>query len=166
MRGEGELRGEEAVFHADIEALTFVNHGEVLFALGEEGESGGETGAFLGGIGEEIGEDVEDGGGEHMHAVEAEVLAASESGNDEALLGFCWCGLLENGVDAVEAGFAWDGLAADGAEVREEIFARDLNGGDGAARGCGGIDEAFCAAAGFWSDVDVIADEMEERLAA
>ena len=30
----------------------------------------------------------------------------------------------------------------------------------------GGVDEAFGGAARFWSDVDVIADEMEEGLAA
>jgi len=166
VHGKSELRGEEAVFHANIEALAFVNHGEVLLALREESERGGEAGTFLSGVGKEVGEDLEDGGGEHVHAVKAEVLAASESGNDEALFGFSGSGFLENRIDAIEAGFTCNGLAADGAEVWKEILARDLNGGDGAAGGCGGVDEALCGAAGFRADVDVIADEVEEWLVA
>jgi len=164
MHGEGELRGEEAVLDSDIETLTFMNHGQVLFTLGENGECGGEAGARLGLVRKKRGQDVEDGGSQNVHSIKTEVLAASESGNDEALFGFSWSGFLEDGVDTIEAGFACKGLAADSAEVGKEIFARDLNGGDGTACGTGGIDETLGSTAGFCCYIDVIADEMKEGL--
>jgi len=166
VEGKGELRGEEAVLDADVEALTPVDHGEVLLALGEKSKSRGEAGAFLGCVRKKAGDDAEDSGGEYVHAVEAEVLTTAEPGNDEALFGFSGRGLFENGVDAIEAGFSRHRLAAYGAEVGEEILARDLHGGDGASGGSGGVDEAFGGAAGFRADVDVVADEVKEGLVA
>src|SRR5215471_14855871 len=116
MHGESKLCGEEAVFDADVVAGAVVNHGEVFFTLGQFGKGGRETGAACGGIVKHGGKDVEEGRRENVHAVEAEVLTASEAGNDEPLFRFGGSGLFQHGFYAIEARLARNRLAADGTE--------------------------------------------------
>lgn len=117
------------------------------------------------GFGEEFLKDRHDAGGEDVHAEEAEVVAGAQAGDDDPLLGFRGRGLFEDGVDLIEAVAAGQALTADGSELLEVTFAGGLNGGDGAVFGFGDFNEFGGTTGLAAADVEMVADQVEKRLA-
>lgn len=160
------MGGEEAIARAEVvAAIGGFFEGEVLLAAGELGQGRGEgqAAAVAGRL--HIGQDVHDRGGEDVDAEEAEVVSGAQAGDDEALLGLGGGGLLDDGFDAVEVLAAGHALAADGAEAGEKGLACGLNGGDRAGLGFGGFDDGSGAALFPATDIEVVADEVQEGVA-
>lgn len=164
FEAERQLSDEEAVGEADIVASAADFVGQVLLLAAELGEGGGELDGGCGGrVGlDEAFEQLHDGGGQDVHAEEAEVMAVAQAGHDEALLGLGGGGFFEDGLDGVEAGGAGEQAAADGAIIGELAFVGGLDGGDGALVLAGDIDQLLGAVAAFVADVEVVADEEQK----
>ncbi len=164
--GEGGLGHEQAVLHVEIVAAAFDFEGEIPFVDGEVGQGGGE-GGFLAGRGGEAGvEDVHDARGEDVHSEKAEVMPGAQAGNDEPLLGFGGRGFLDHVLDRVDAGAPAVQAPADGAVVGELAFVGGLDGGDGAGFGGGEGGELLETGFGPGTDVEMVADQQRERVAA
>ena len=73
---------------------------------------------------------------------------------------------LQDGVDLVERAGAADEFTADGTVGGEVALARGLHGGHGGVFGVGDRDELAGATGGAVGDVEVITDEVKERLVA
>jgi hypothetical protein len=107
-----------------------------------------------------------DEGRKDVHAEEAEIVAGSEAGNEQALFGFGGRGFFGDVFDLVEVAAAGHAASANRAEVREFAFAGGLDGGDsGGLRGGDGNKLRSATDAGM-ADVEVIADEVEEGIVA
>lgn len=147
VQGEGELSGEQAVFETEIVAASVEFVGEIAFLGGESGECGREVkGAGSAESLDVILEQVHERGRQGVHSEEAKVMAGSQTGHNEALLGLGWRGFFEDLVDFVEAGLGGDAFAADCAVEGESAFMGGLDGGDGAVLGTGDGDELLGAA--------------------
>ena len=164
--GEGELREEQAVGRADVVAAAGDGQREVAAAGGEGVKGGREAEGPVGCGGVVFVEDREEVGAEDVETEEAEVKPGPQAGYDELLFGGGGRGLFEDGVDLVERAVAADEFAADGTVGGELALAGRLDGGDGGVLGDGDVDELAGAARGAVGDVEVIADEVKERLVA
>ena len=163
--GQGELRREDAVLYADVVACPLNFEGEVFFALGQFGQRPAEREEFARAQCGDLGlEQFHHGGRQHVHAEVAQVVPRPEARYDEGLLGLGGGGLFEDSFDFIEPGLLGHAPAAHRAVEGQLAFARGLDGGDGALVGRGGAHELFgtaCLAAGH---VEVIANEVEERI--
>jgi len=166
VESESELGVEQAVTRAEVVAAVVQLESEVTFARRQLGERGGEGDALISGAGKVLAEEVHHGRSEHVDAEEAEIRAGAEAGDDDLLLGLSGRRLFEDGVNPVEGIIAGNALSANGAELGEQTFAGGLHGGDGALFCLGEGDDLCGAAASVAADVQMVADEMEERLAA
>ena len=164
IKGEGELGIEQAEADADVEAASAGFVGEIAFAAGQFSQGGGELNFFARfGVGHFMIEQIEHRGSEDMHAEEAEIMSGAQPRDDQLLFGIGGGGFFEDFIDQIKERAAGDAFAADGAVVREHIFAGGLDGGDGAGFGAGDFHELLGAAPFFLAEVEVIADEVEER---
>jgi len=107
---------------------------------------------------------VEQGRRENVHSEEAEVVAGAQAWDVELLLGFGGRGLFEHRFDSIKALRRIHKLAADRAIVGELAFMRGLHGGDGAVFRPGNLDELLGAAFLRGAQVEMVADEQEERV--
>jgi hypothetical protein len=103
---------------------------------------------------------------EHVHAEEAQVEARAQPRHDQLLLGDRRRGLLEDRVDLVERALAADEPSAHRAVGRELALARGLHGGDRRVLRHGHVHELARATRRAVRDVQVIADQVEERVIA
>jgi hypothetical protein len=113
-----------------------------------------------------VAKDLHDRGCEHVHAEEAEVVPGAQAGDCQPELRLGGRRLLNDRLDQVEFPAARDAAAPDGAEVGEQTLPRGLHGRDRAFLGGGCFDQLPGTRLLAPGDVEVIADEVQEGLAA
>ena len=163
LEGEGELGGQEAVTHPDVVSATFEGGGQVAFAADELGQGGTELDGVVVGGGE-FGQEIHDPWGQDMHAKEAEVVTGAEAGDVQVLFGFGGGGLFADLVHLINAAVRARESATDRSVVGEFAFVGGLNRRDGTVFGAGDFDELLGAGFGSVLDVEVVADQEQERL--
>lgn len=156
---------KKAVSRAKVVAAVLHFEGEIAFRAGQFVERR-RDGAGAGFAGEQLFDEIHDGGGEDVQPEEAKVVAGPQPGDEDLLFGLGGRGLLKHSVDAVQARLAGHGLSAHGAELRELALARGLDGGDRTALLFGGGDEARGAAGAVAAHEEVIRHHVEEGLGA
>ena len=99
-----------------------------------------------------------------MHAEEAEVMPRADAGYLEPELGQSRVRLLDDLVDGVDVGPVREPLAGEGAVLMDQMLAGRLHPRDRALLGCGEVEQLPGAAPRLARDVEVIAQQQEERL--
>ena len=161
----GELGAEQAVGLADIVALPRDLEGEVALALRRGGEGGCERQVFSGCF-QRLFQQPHRGGGEDVHSEEAEVVTLPQAGCDELLFGHGGRRFFEDVVDLIEIAAAWDVFTADGSVIRKLPLSRGLNSGNRALLALRRFQQLPDAGIFPVAQVEVIADEKQERFAA
>ena len=90
---------------------------------------------------DQVVEQVEDGGREHVHAEEAEVMPRAEAGDLQPQLGQGRVRLLDDLVDDVDVGPVGQPLAGEGAVLVDQVLAGRLHGRDRALLGRGEVEQ-------------------------
>ena len=111
-------------------------------------------------------EQVHDRGCEDVDAEQAEVVAGPQPRHLQGLLRLAGGRLLDDILDLVKVISEGDSPPADGPVVGEHVLAGRLHGGDGAALRLRLLDDLLRTTLGPAADVEVVADEVEERLVA
>ena len=163
FEGEGELRGQEAVTHADVVATSCEGGSQITFAADELGEGGAELNGVVVGGGE-FGQEIHDMRGQDMHAEEAKVVSGAEAGHVQVLLGLGGSRFFADLIHLVDPAVGASQSAADRSVVEEFAFVGGLDGGDGTILGGGDFDELLGASIGAVLDVEVVADEEQEGI--
>ena len=93
-------------------------------------------------------------------------MAGAQAGNDEPLLGFRGRGLLDHFIDLEQTLASGDEPSADRTVEGQLALVRRLHGGDAAILRSGGFDELLGAPLLRAAEVEMIADEEQERILA
>ena len=93
-------------------------------------------------------------------------MTGAQAGNDEPLLGFRGRGLLHDFIDFKKSLTSGDEPSADRTVEGQLALVRRLHGGDAAILRSGGFDELLGAALLRAAEVEMIADEEQERILA
>jgi len=109
-------------------------------------------------------EDVHNGGSEHVHAKETEVVTGAQARHQEALLGLSGGGLFDHVLDDVKVLAAGHAPTADGAIVGEQALSRWLHRRYGTRFGLGEGDHLPGTTVPVAAYVEVIADQVQEGL--
>src|SRR5690606_11949539 len=122
--GERELREEEAVWRADVEATAGDGERQITSTRRERVQRRRETERAIGRGVLLLIEQREDLRLEHVHAEEAEIETCARAWHDELLFGDRGRGFFEHGFDLIQRPRAADAPAADRAKRRELALAR------------------------------------------
>ena len=162
FEGESELGGQESVTHADVVAPALEFGGEVTFTADELGKGGAELDG-VDAVGGEFGEEFHHFRGEDVHSEKTEVMTRPQSGDIQMLFGLGGGGFFADLVDQIYAALGPGESSTDGTIIGEFAFVSGLDGGDRAVFGGGDLDKL--SGAGFRSvlDIEMVADEQEER---
>ena len=114
---------------------------------------------------DQVVEQVEDGRRQHVHAEEAEVMARAQAGDLEPQLGQRRVRLLDDLVDRVDVGPLGEPPAGERAVLVDQVLAGRLDGRDGAVLGGGQVDHLPGAPPGLGGEIEVIAQQQQERIA-
>src|SRR5690349_14504427 len=90
-------------------------------------------------------------------------MTGAQAGNQQGLLGLGGGGLFQDALDSIEVRRAVDALPANGAEVGQQVLARGLDVGDGAGMLLRRLDQVLRAAFPSGTEIQMVADQMEER---
>ena len=94
-QGQRQLRGEQAVFHADVKTAAVQFAGQIALAVRQPGKRLAQAAPCSAG-GHLLAEQLHHRRRQHVHAEETEIMAGAQSGHDEALLGHGGRGLLQH----------------------------------------------------------------------
>jgi len=134
--------------------------------FGKLGEGGAEIDRWRWSLrsAQQLAEDALDCRSENVHPEEAEIVTGAQPWDVELLLRFSGCGLFEHRFDLIQALRRIHELAADRAVVGQLAFMRGLHGGDGAVFRPGNLHELLGAAFLRGAQVEMVANEEEERI--
>ena len=155
---------EQTVFRTYVVTTALKFAGEIALARRELCQGVAEVNAaLLPGFSDFLGEHIHHDRSEHVHSEEAEVVARSQSGNNQTLLSFRRCGFLDNFSNLEQAMASGNKSSAHAAIEWQHAFVRGLNSGDAAIFCNGDFNELLGAAFLGSTEIQVIADKKEER---
>ena len=141
--GQGDLGLDHAELDPEVEPRPPRLQRQVSLATGQGVQGRGELDrAQLADVAaDQVVEQLEDRGRQHVHAEEAEVMPRAEAGHLEPQLGQGRVRLLDDLVDDVDLGMLGQPAAGERPVLVDQVLAGGLHGGDGAPLGRGQLDQ-------------------------
>ena len=109
---------------------------------------------------DELIEQFEDDGRQHMHAEKAQVVPRAQTRHVEPELGQGWVGFLDDLVDGVDIGMLGQTPARQRAILMDQMFAGGLHGRDGTVFRGRQLDQLPRAPPGLGGEIEMVAQQQ------